>query len=303
MLGAALALSLAACSGDDEETTGATTPTEPAATQPTSTGPADEPAPETTTGPVAAGETADPALLADAAAKTATARSARVATTVLVRSPEQGQARFTGEGAFDFERRRGEMTLRLLEGEAGGFGGESRAIFVDTSVYHRLPPGVLPGGQRWIRLDLQNVADATGIDFGPLVQGSQVDPSQYLLWLSAIGPGVTKISEEEIRGVPTTRYRAAVDFNLLESQAPPGKEAEWSAYVQALRDRLGLDFIPVEVWVDGDGLVRRLYHEHGFGADGTSATVTTELFDFGVAVNAQAPPPGQVAAINDLIRP
>ncbi|HXV34084.1 MAG TPA: hypothetical protein VD769_08750 [Gaiellaceae bacterium] len=303
MLGAALALALAACSGDDEETTGATTATAPAATQPTSTGAADEPAPATTTGPLAGGETADPALLADAAGTTAAARSARVATSVRVRSPEQGQTRFSGEGAFDFERRRGEMTLELLEGGAGGFGGQSEAIFVDTSVYYRLPPGTLPGGQRWIRLDLQNVVDATGIDFGPLVQGSQADPSQYLLWLSALGPGVTKISEEEVRGVPTTRYRAAVDLGLLEGQAPPGKEAEWSAYVQALRDRLGLDFIPVEVWVDGDGLIRRLYHEHGFGADGTSATVTTELFDFGVAVDAKAPPPGQVAAMNDLIRP
>jgi hypothetical protein len=302
VLGAALALALAACSGEDEETTGATTATTSAPAQPTSTGAEEEPAPATTQ-PAAAGETADPALLAEAAGETAAARSARVATSVLVRSPEQGQTRFSGEGAFDFERRRGTMTLQLLEGEERGFGGESEAIFVDTSVYYRLPPGALPGGQRWIRLDLQNVADATGIDFGPLVQGSQADPSQYLLWLGAIGPGVTRISEEEIRGVPTTRYRAVVDLGLLEGRAPPGKEAEWSAYVQALRERLGLDFIPAEVWVDGDGLIRRLYHEHGFGPDGTSATVTTELFDFGVAVNAQAPPPGQVAARNDLIRP
>jgi hypothetical protein len=302
MLGAALALSLAACSGDGETTTAAATATAPAATQPTSTG-AEEQPPATTTEPAAVPGTADPALIADAAAKTAAARSARVATTVRVSDPGRGQVRFEGEGAFDFERRRGEMTLRLLEGEAGAFGNESKAVFADASIYYRLPAGALPGGARWIRLDLQNVADATGVDFGPLVQGSQADPSQYLLWLGALGPGVTKITEEEIRGVPTTRYRAVVDLELLEGQAPPGKEAEWGAYVQALRDRLGVDFIPVEVWVDGDGLVRRLYHEHGFGAEGTSATVTTELFDFGVAVNAKVPPPGQVAAMSDLIRP
>lgn len=297
-LGAALALVPVACSGEDESAATTSTGPPPA----TSTGETEQ-APATTTGPATGGETADPALIADAAGKTAAAGSARVATEVRVADPGRGQTRFSGAGAFDFEQRKGEMTLRLVEGEEGAFGGESKAIFANTSVYYQLPLGALGGGKRWIRLDLQNIADASGVDFGPLVQGSQADPSQYLLWLSALGPGVTKIGEEEIRGVPTTRYRAAVDLNLLASQAPSGKEAEWSAYVQTLRDRVGLEFIPVEVWVDGDGLIRRLYHEYGFAAEGTSATVTTELFDFGVDVNAKAPPPGQVTALSDLIRP
>ena len=300
----ALALGSAACSGDDETTTSATStaPTSTEAPPATSTGATEQP-PATTTGPAAGGETADPALIVDAAGKTAAAGSARVATEVRVADPGLGQVRFSGQGAFDFDERKGEMDLRLLEGEEGAFGGRSKAVFVDTSVYYQLPPGALGGGETWIRLDLQNIADASGLDFGPLVQGSQADPSQYLLWLSALGPGVTKIGEEEIRGVPTSRYRAVVDLNLLESQAPPGKEAEWSAYVQTLRDRIGLDFIPVEVWVDDDGLIRRLYHEHGFATEGTSAVVTTELYDFGVDVNVKAPPPGQVAALDDLIRP
>jgi hypothetical protein len=301
VLGAALALVPIACSGDDEETTGVATATAPAAT-PTTTGAAEEPV-ETATQPAAAGGAADPAVIAGAARKTAAAGSARVETSVLVVDPGRGQTRFSGKGGFDFEQRNGEMTLRLVGGEEGAFGGQSKAVFVDTSVYYQLPAGALGGGKRWIRLDLQNVADASGVDFGPLVQGSQADPSQYLLWLTALGPGVTKISEEEIRGVPTTRYRAAVDLNLLAGQAPPGKEAEWSAYVQTLRDRIGLEFIPVEAWVDGDGLIRRFYHEYGFAPEGTRATVTTELFDFGVDVNAEASPPGQVTALSDLIRP
>jgi hypothetical protein len=298
---AALALVPAACSGDDEAAPATTAPTATEAPPATSTGEA-EPPPPATTEPSAVVE-ADPALIADAAGKTAAAGSAKVATNVRVNDPGRGQVRFSGQGAFDFDERKGEMSLRLLEGDEGAFGGRSQAVFVDSSAYYKLPPGALGGNQTWIRLDLQNIADVSGLDFGPLVQGSQADPTQYLLWLSAIGPGVTKIGEEEIRGVPTSRYRAVVDLNLLESQAPPGKEAEWSAYVQTLRDRLGLDFIPVEVWIDDDGLVRRLYHEYGFAAEGTSAVVTTELFDFGVDVNVQAPPPGQVAALDDLIRP
>ncbi len=304
VLWAALALFAAACSGEDDEPRSAT-PTssgvEPT-TEPTSTGASEQP-PATTTTPSAV-EAADPAVIAGAASNTVAAGSAKVVTNVRITVPGRGQDRFSGKGAFDFENRVGEMTLRLLEGEGeGAAGSESKAVFADSSVYYQLPPGELPGGKRWIRLDLQNLADASTVDLGPLVQGAQADPSVYLLWLNALGPGVTKIGEEEIRGVPTSRYRAAVDLNLLESRSPPGQEAEWSAYAQTLRDRLGLEFVPVEVWVDGDGLVRRLHHDYGVAADGTTSTVTTELFDFGVAVDAEAPPPGQVAAIDDLIRP
>ena len=43
--------------------------------------------------------------------------------------------------------------------------------------------------------------------------------------------------------------------------------------------------------------------DYGFSAEGTTSTVTTEFFDFGVDVNAKAPPAGQVAALEDFIRP
>ena len=43
--------------------------------------------------------------------------------------------------------------------------------------------------------------------------------------------------------------------------------------------------------------------DYGFSAEGTTSTVTTEFFDFGVDVNVKAPPAGQVAALEDFIRP
>jgi hypothetical protein len=295
-----LALLPVACSGDDEPEGSATTAVTATEAPPESTTGETEEAPTSTGSPV--GEQVEPAVIAEAAAKTTAAKTARIATLVRVVEPGR-QERFGGQGRFDFERRAGEMTLRLIEGEAGAGGGNAKAVFVDSSVYYQLPPGALAGGRRWIQLDLQNVADASGLDFGPLVQGSQADPTQYLLWLSALGPGITKIGEEDVRGVPTSRYRAVVDLNLLEEQAPPGKEAEWAAYVQTLRDRLGLAFIPVEVWVDDEGLIRRFNHEYGFSTEGTTAVVTTELFDFGVPVDVPAPPPDQVVTLNDVIRP
>lgn len=298
----ALALVPVACSGDDEPESSATSPgSTTSETSEGSTGEALETERAATSTQAAEGEQVEPSLISEAAAKTREAKTARVAT--LVRVVEAGgQQRFGGQGKFDFERRAGEMTLELIEGENAGF-GSSKAVFVDSTVYYQLPVGALGGGKRWIQLDLQNVADASGLDFGPLVQGSQADPTQYLLWLSALGPGITKIGEEDVRGAPTSRYRAIVDLNALEAQASPGKENEWAAYVQTLRDRLGLASIPVEVWVDGEGLIRRFNHEYGFSPEGTTAVVTTELFDFGIPVDVAAPPPDQVVTMTDLTRP
>ena len=299
----ALALAPLACGGGDGDEPSAATATTVAATSteaaaPTSTE-SSEPAP--TTAEAEPGETAAPALVAGAARKTAEQGSARVATAVDVTGPGDVEQTLEGEGAFDFERRAGELTLRL--GATGLPFSKATVVFVDSTVFYWLPADALPGGKRWLRLDAQSVADAASLDFGLLLQGSQADPMQSLLWPEALGPEMTEIGEEEVRGVATTHYRAVVDLRRLRDQAPSGEEAEWGAYVDTLRERLGAEAIPVEVWVDGDGLVRRLRHKLAFTAEGTSTAVTTELFDFGVAVEAQAPSPGQVAAVGDLIRP
>jgi hypothetical protein len=299
----ALALTPLACSGGDGDEPSAATATTVAATSteaavPTSTE-APEPAPTPTEAePV---ETAPPAVVAGVARKTAEQGSARVATTVGVTRPGDVEQTLEGEGAFDFERRAGELTLRL--DATGSPFSEATVVFVDSTIFYRLPAGALPGGKRWLRLDPQSVADAASLDFGPLLLGNQADPMQSLLWLEALGPEMTEIGEEEVRGAATTHYRAVVDMRRLREQAPSGEEAEWGAYVDTLRERLGVEAIPVGIWVDGDGLIRRLRHELAFTAEGTSTAVTTELFDFGVAVEAQAPSPGQVAAVGDLIRP
>jgi hypothetical protein len=296
-LWAALALLPLACSGGDgAPSAGPATTTAAATTSPPAPTETEAP-PPTTTEAAPTEEPADPTAIAEAAQATAAQGSARVAASVTVTGPGDLEQALVGEGAFDFERRAGRMTIEPTGGE------EADVVFVDDVAYYRPPAGTLPAGKRWLQLDLQSVADAASLDLGPLVQAAQADPSQSLLWLRALGPEVTRLGEEEVRGVPTTRYRAEIVLGLLEGQAPPGKEAEWRAYVQTLRGRLGLEAIPVEIWVDADGLIRRLRHELTFAAEGTSTAATTELYDFGVQVKAEAPSPDQVAAVGDLIRP
>jgi hypothetical protein len=301
---AALGLLPLACTGDDEEVRRADADAAPSVATtigPTSTGALEES--PTATAEAAPSETADPAVIANAAGATAGAGSARVATSVTVIGPGDLKQSFGGDGEFDFDRRIGRLTLDLGDGTQGVSVTSSTVVFVDSVVYYELPAGLIPGGKRWLQIDLQSVANASSLDFGPLLQGSQADASQYLLWLTAVSPAVTKLGEGEVRGVPTTRYRALVDLVRLEEQAPPGREDEWRAYVETLQGRLAVEAVPVEIWVDGDGLIRRLHLEYAFTSEGSSTTVTTELYDFGVQVDATAPPPGQVAVIDDFIRP
>lgn len=297
----ALAALAPACAGDDEE--GSPTTATTASTPQTTTGPAPTASGATETASPE-GEGQGPVALADAAAKTASLTSARVATEVAVTGASDGVQTFRGEGVFDFQRKQGTVTLDL-EGVEGSGLPSTELVFQDYVVYYGLPEGILPGGKRWLRLDLQSLAESSSLDFGSLVQGAQADPSQYLLWLAALGPEAEELGEEEVRGVPTTHYRASVDLRRLETQAPEGREGEWQAYVQSLATGLGTYEVPVEIWVDGEGYVRRLRQEYPVaGSDGTiSTTVTTELYDFGVEVDVQVPPADQVASIGDLIRP
>lgn len=301
----ALALGAAglACAGEDEDgsaTVAATAPETSTSAEPAQTGAVEtgEAAPEGEDG----GGAGVP--LPDAAAKTATLTSARVATEVTVSGASDGTQTFRGEGAFDFERKAGHVTLDLEGADAAAL-PSTELVFEDYVVYYGLPEGILPGGMRWLRLDLQSLAESSSLDFGSLVQGVQADPSQYLLWLAALGPEADEIGAEEVRGVPTTHYRATVDLRRLETQAPEGQEAEWQSYVQSLASGLGTNEVPVEIWVDDEGYVRRMRQTYPVaGNDGAlSTTVTTELYDFGVEVDVQVPPADQVASINDLIRP
>jgi hypothetical protein len=291
-----------ACAGDDEEAVprSATAPS-PA----TTTASAATTAPEQSTTSGAAGvETASRAVLTDAAAATSGAGTARVGTSVTLGGGADGEQTFGGEGVFDFQHQSGEVTLDLTGLQLPGT-GSTRLVFDDYVVYYELGEGILLPGKRWLGLDLQSLGDASGIDLESLVQGTQADPSQLLLWLGAIGPAVEKVGEETVRGVETTRYRAVVDLERLEAQPPAGRGAEWAAYVQALKARLGASDVPVEIWLDGDGLLRRLRQEYGFGggAAAVSTTITMELYDFGVEVDVERPPPDEVALIGDLIRP
>ena len=63
--------------------------------------------------------------------------------------------------------------------------------------------------------------------------------------------------------------------------------------------------MPVEVWIDGDNLVRRMRQSfEGAQMDAgvqVDMTTTTELYDFGTTVNVEEPPADQVVDFQDVL--
>lgn len=103
------------------------------------------------------------------------------------------------------------------------------------------------------------------------VRNALFDPSRALGYLRSVADDVRSEGGDRVRGYKATQYRATVD--LSRAGGPEGH------------------LLPLEVWVDEPGRVRRLRYPL-LGEPET--TIVWELYDFGVAVNLTPPPPEKV---------
>ena len=132
------------------------------------------------------------------------------------------------------------------------------------------------------------------------------DPAEELKYLRAVSKEVEKTGEDEVRGVPTTRYRAVIDVRklgeLAASEAPPHFRKQTRREATALFEEAGIDEAPMDVWLDGDGLLRKMAMKRAFEAEGEKARteMTLELFDFGVSVQVSRPLAAETVEISDL---
>lgn len=162
-------------------------------------------------------------------------------------------------GAADYVHKR----FRL----ACDFEGAWEIVVIGHTAYTRSEDGAFLGfGDRWLKSPDEDVNALQ--DF--------FSPERLLTLLRAASRQTERIGEEEVRGEPTVRYRLTVNCSEAELISCPGKTT------------------PVDVWIDGDGLVRRIFVEDG----GVAGTI--EFFDFGLEVDIEPPPADQVADIDEL---
>jgi hypothetical protein len=245
---------------------------------------------------------------ATAATSTIDAGTARVAMTMTMSTPEVGDVSIAVDGALHFGTGDGQMSMAMpLMAEFGDLGDDIAvdARIVDGVMYLRYPERFahMLGGTPWVSIDLRGA-------FGEQNQGmlgpfGQADPTQYLEYLAAVSSSVEEVGRESVREVPTTRYHATFDFEKAVDQVPAetldalGIDADtFDEHLERMRAAVGAE-APVDVWIDDDGLLRRMRME--MDVAGQTAAIDMELYDYGVDVAVEAPPADQVRDMSSML--
>jgi hypothetical protein len=221
----------------------------------------------------------------------------------------------TIDGGYDFDNRRAEMEIDPSKFGVPGV-GKIEAIADYSSgliMYMKFPSQMAAelGNKPWVKMDVGALLKEAGLDvnLGSLTQGQSNDPTQGLSMVRG-ADSVVAVGNEEVRGTPTTHYRATVNLDRAIAEAP----ADVRPTLTQLASLYTVRTFPVDVWIDNDGRVNRyqqtidpstIHTPAGVSAGANPfagpVTMTYDLYDFGSEVDVKIPPADQVTDLNQLI--
>ncbi|WP_369272843.1 hypothetical protein AB5J55_25260 [Streptomyces sp. R11] len=172
--------------------------------------------------------------------------------------------------------------------------GESELRLVDGVLYGSATGDMVQemGGRHWVSYGPKAKFTTHGglrMDVGGLRDQVSRNPAREATFLAA-AEDVKRIGSEKVGGAGTTHYagtatvdelRASLD-EVKEETAREGRENSLDQY-----EKLGVDELTLDVWVDGDDHIKRL-RTQGFGRHGT-LDLTFAFLDHGKAVTVRAP--------------
>lgn len=206
----------------------------------------------------------------------------------------------SGNGVIDMKTNGGRLSLSMTLPGAGAQTFDE--IVTGTTFYIRMPQlaAKLPGGKQWVKVDLRAAGKSLGIDFGKVMGAGRQNPADMLRFLEAVGSSHV-VGTERIRGAPTTHYSAAID---LEKAADSLGDKQTAAALKQMYGSSGATTMPVDVWIDRAGRVRREHVSLSMSAGATGPAgidMTLEFIRFGVPVDLTAPPSDQVLDTTALL--
>jgi hypothetical protein len=196
----------------------------------------------------------------------------------------------TANGSFTPKAHLASMTMNMALPSSAGGEQQFQAVLSGDTIYMKFPPSLasqIPGGKPWISIDLAQLGQAAKLPgLSSLLSSTQTlnDPGQYLDFLRAAAVGsVTDVGQETIDGVQTTHYQAEIQFSKLADAMPSADRAGAQQMVTALEKKATVGDMPVDVWIDGADLVRRIKMNMNETVQGGSVTtamgrsVSTEM--------------------------
>lgn len=251
--------------------------------------------------PAPSGKVEARTLLAAAAATTRTG-SARFTMQMTI-SSSAGQITASGHGETTFgHTAHGTLTMVMqIPGAATPVGVTERVI--GTTIYMKMPflQAEIPGARPWMKIDLEAMGKAHGIDFGAIMNSSSNNPATILSYLQGVSSNIQNVGTETVDGVQTTHYTATVDFHRM-MRALERTDPHAASSIEQVMAMTGVSSDPIDVWVDGQGLLRQETVHTRMPAQGASMTITMDLSDFGAAVSVTAPPASQTSDFMKLLR-
>jgi hypothetical protein len=184
------------------------------------------------------------------------------------------------------------------------FGGDFKfeVITIDTTAYMKMGAlGAMAGAPagKWLKID----AAALGITESELAGlGGGASADLGLTYLKSVNAaGVTEVGKEKVRDVETTHYSAKAGVDALVKNSTKAQQEKTR---KQMADA-GITEVPIDVWVDADGVTRRLKFTMqgsgaGAGAFGGEIVALMEFYDFGAKVTVAAPPAADVVSIDEV---
>jgi hypothetical protein len=217
--------------------------------------------------------------------KTADAGGTKVTMTGSISGSSSDTSELSAEGEFDGEQ--GRMTLTVTD---DGRTEKTDLAFDGTVYYVRLPPAGsagLPEGKEWLRVDVAEFSPGgPDEDLSTFLQFAQTNPANALGFLRGASDDMEEVGTEDVDGAETTHYRGTADLEVVADEA-----GDLGPVYEQLLETSEFTEIPIDVWIDDDGRVRRLVYELPVpeARGGGTATITLEFADFGADVDVTPP--------------
>ena len=214
-----------------------------------------------------------------------------------------------GTGTFDTVGRTGSFNLAM---DFGNIPQVTQALGTSTlqleeiidglNVYVKVPPALAGSaafhGKQWAKIDLASEAQAAGIPgLSSLTSNpASSDPSQFLRYLKATSGSVTTVGTDSVNGVRTTHYKAQIQLDRVPDVLPPASRSQARQTISALEQLANIHALPVNVWIDGQHLVRRISLTFNETVSGQSLSVAMriDIPEYGPQPAPQLPPASQV---------
>jgi hypothetical protein len=160
---------------------------------------------------------------------------------------------------------------------------------VAGKLYAKVPEGSrdeVGSGTPWVAVAADGTDPFSQVLGGSLAQlAAQNDPAHTLGEIRTAG-SIVSAERTQLGGVAAEHYRVELDLSRLGADLPAGLPADAAG-------QLGGKF-PVELWLDDAHRPLQIVLDLSPILQGGEARITTRYSDWGVPVDVQPPPPGEV---------